>query len=395
MPRLLWSLLLVPWTALTGAIEVLAINFALRVLIVAQEGRDPGYGVALVVHWKTMALLLLIGIAWYAWTWLGRRGEALGIRRWARVSAGSIGALLALAFILRLAWVPPDPAVGPDRWGFHRGMPPNAVHRFDPGSGEIPLVEVATNANSFRDDEWPLPAPDDGTHRVILAGDSTVLGMSLATKAEVLDTALEDRLNAAGKARWDVWNVGKVPAALWYFSEAILRIAPDAKARQAVIFLNCNYDVTLEDPQAVLADRPIWFHRLLDRNGVFSDLVRANAIRWPFDFGSSNRFNLAAFERLLQYVAASGLLLTVVEGSGRCPFMDPYRERANVAFLSVGPVAASCDPAKTACGLFLDPALGFRETGHLTPRGVTTVADALAPLLLSRTTEPTVGQTPR
>jgi len=374
------------WAVLVGAITVLAVNLALRVAATSAD-RVPGLRMPLVVSWKTVLLLLLLVVAVVAWGPAVRLCERIGLGR--RRMAGAAAAVAAVV-VASLGALVGGGAVGAspafDRWGFHHGVPAGQRLEFDPYNGETPLVEVVTNTSAFRDDEWTIPAPDDGVRRVLVVGDSTVFGLSLRRKADLLDTRLEERLAAAGVGRWDVWNVGKAPSGLWYFSEAIRRIAPDARASDAIMFLHCANDVDFVDIQAALADRPSWFHVLADHAGLFSDLLRVGPRAWPFEVRGSpeaERVNLAAFERLLASAARTGLRVIVFEADRRCPALDPYRGRPGVVFTDLLPSGAACDESSGACGLYIDPSLGYARTGHLTAKGSAAVAERLAEILLS------------
>lgn len=377
------------WCVLVAAIGQLGLNVALR-WWASRDGFLPGYSLALLLSWKTILLVFLLVLAFAFFFRALRRARLPGLRR------GQVaGVLCGLALLTLLSGAGFHLAYGVwgeewggrNRWGFWRVYPPSTTTRDNPRNGEVDLVVATTNSHSYRDDEWAIPPPDDGTKRVLLVGDSVVFGLSITHKKDLLDTLLETRLNAGGAGRWDVWNIANPPSSLWYFTEAILRVAPDARPRYAIQYLYCDHDVTFYDEQAALADKPPAFYRLARWTGVDKDLLWMARNPWPYNYEVADNptvlpARLAHFERLLAFCRETDLHLVVWEGNGPCGFFDPYRGRPEVSFLSWREeVGRSCGDDPRFCRFYRDPELGH-PSGHLTPRGNALVADAIAPRLL-------------
>lgn len=72
------------------------------------------------------------------------------------------------------------------------------------------LFRVTTNSFGFRDPPRPKRKPR-GTIRVICLGDYEIFGQGV-DDADTLPRRLEARLNAGGKARYEVWNGGRQSA---------------------------------------------------------------------------------------------------------------------------------------------------------------------------------------
>ena len=375
---------LLAWCGLVLSAGHFAINLALRVWA-ARDGLLPGYRAALLVSWKTTFLAFLLLAAAGLGRLLLRAASRRGLPRASAAGLLAAAGLLSLC-ALAVSSLRSAPAwCGSNRWGFPRVFVPNRTMEFDPKNGEVPLLHLSANSESYRDDEWTFAPPAPGTVRVLLAGDSTVAGLSIPDQADLLDKQLEKRLDAAGRARWEVWNLANAPASLWYFCEAVLRAAPEARARYAVLFVYAEKDIVFLDEQKALADKPAWFYPLALRTGLLQDLLAAAHNPWPRRYeadASVAEAQLAQFERLLEAGAAQGLHVIVWEAAGPYPQFDPYRGRPGVTFLdwrrSVG---LSCGDDPKECRFYRDPAFGY-PSGHLTPKGFALVADALAPVLL-------------
>jgi hypothetical protein len=354
----------------------------------ALDGCAPGHRPAMILTWKTLLLASLL----FLQVLLARRILAAHARRAFSIHRAIgmlavVGALVVSLVITKgylLARASPD--VGwwsANRWGFMRTFPANTDVTMDPHNDEIPSLRMVTNSQSFRDGEWIIPPPDDGTIRVLLAGDSTIMGLSLPEKADTLDARLESRLSTPGSPRWDVWNLANTPASLWYFAEVILRAAPDARPRYAILYVNCSQDVFFLDEQRALADKPSWFYPAARLTGVRDDVLQLSANPWPFSYETSDpevkRFALEPFERLLRYAASHGLHLVVWEAPEACAFLQPYRNHSEVTFLDWKSSGGRlCDRGEEG-GRFC-PGDGY-PSGHLTPAGISHVADVMAPVL--------------
>jgi len=246
-------------------------------------------------------------------------------------------------------------------------------------------MQVTVNAESYRDD-WQLPPREDGTIRVLLVGDSNVFGHGIPDKSGTLDVFLEKALNAAGAARWDVWNVANHPAALWYSTEAIRRIAPDAHPRYAVLYVD-DTDLTFVDEQRALADQPGWFYSLERHVGLYDDLLWMwHHTGWPAEKVQRNSAVVAAgreaFERLLAFADAQGVGLVVWEAVGPLRFFDPYRGRPGLAFVDWrNAIGARCPAQRGVCTWRDDPTFAYPD-GHPLPATNGRIAGAVARALM-------------
>lgn len=385
-----WGLVILAlavWVALVAGLAWLSTNLAVRIWA-AVDGFLPGYRLALVLSSKTFVLAaLLLGFGAFLLR-VPRAAVRRGLER-RRVTGA-----LALAAALTLAWQAASLLSGEEQWvgrnhfGFSRLFPASATREFDPRNGEVPLLTVTTNSHSFRDDEWPIPAPDDGTTRVVLVGDSMVFGLSLPENADLLDKQLERRLNAAGQGRWDVWNVASSPASLGYFAEAVIRVAREAHPRYAIIVFDCGSDFAFSDEQLAQADKPGWFYPLARWAELLPDLLWTSKNPWPFDEEDHVapdvlRTRLDQFERLLADATANGYHVVVWAVDVPCPRLAPFRGRPEVSFLDWrAEVGLSCGADPDRCPFYLDPTLGH-PSKHMTPLGTRHVAAALAPKLLA------------
>lgn len=376
---------LLVWCALAAGIGHFGTNLVLRSMAAA-DGFQPGYEGALFVSWKTGVLLALSIVAPAFARRLLRGAPALGLRRpvaallLASLGAVSVAGVVALDYCGSLSWA------GMNRWGFWRVWPPGIETRFDPHNGEVDAIEAAFNAESYRDDEWTIPAPDDGTTRVVLVGDSVVASLSIERTVDQLDKQLERRLNEGALGSWDVWNVANAPASLWYFCEAIQRVAPDARARYAVQVVYCPVDLTFHDEQIALADKPPWFPRLARGVGLSDDLLWMAHNPWPYEYRPGDpaleAAHRARFERLLGFVREQDMHLVVWQATTPCAILAPFRGRPEVTFLSWQEhVGLACGDQPEHCNFYLDPRFGH-PSGHLTPLGMSHLADVLAPTLL-------------
>ena len=375
--------------ALVGVLAAVAAPFGINVFLrvwAAMDGAAPGYGLAFLSSWKVGVLLaLLVLVVVVAWRFVRATPPGLAAR--------GLACLVVIATVVGIGGsvVYRDYDRGPlwagqNRWGFWRVWAAGIETDFESQNGEVEIIEISTNSHAYRDDEWPVPAPDDGTTRVVLVGDSVVWSLSITRKSDQLDTLLEERLAAGGLGSWDVWNVANAPAALWYFDEAIRRIAPDARARYAIQVVYCPNDLSFHDPQLAMSDKPPWFGRLARSVGFDQDMLWMSHNPWPFDYRTDDpdllRLLREDFERLLEFIRQREMHLVVWEATTRCDLFDLYRDRPEVTFLNwKEEVGLSCGDEPWSCDFFLDPKLGH-PSGHLTPLGMRHVADVLAPALL-------------
>lgn len=374
------------WVALVLGLVYLAGNLALRTWA-AFDGFLPGYRLALVLSSKTL-LLPAVLLAFMAYLlWIPRLSVRLGVPR-RRVTLALVGsAVLALVWNALPLLGGEEAWVGKNRFGFARIWPASETRTFDPQNGEAALLTVRTNSESCRDDEWPLPAPADGTIRALLVGDSIVFGLSLPENADLLDRGLEERLNAAGAGRWDVWNIAAAPASMGYFVESITRVAREARPQYAIVFFDCDSDFAFHDEQLALADKPDWFYRLGRALDLLPDLLWTSKNPWPLDEEDHAspevvRARLDQFERLLEDAKTNGYHVVVWQVDVPCPRLAPYHGRPEVSFFDwQAEVGLSCGEDPARCPFYLDPALGH-PSKHLTPLGMRHVAGALAPRLL-------------
>lgn len=129
---------------------------------------------------------------------------------------------------------------------------PELVYELKP-SFEGRMVEwavVRTNSLGMRDREYALAKPP-GVTRIAVVGDSLAFGGDMEVE-QVFSEVLEERLNAAGPGRYEVWNF----AVAGYNSaqeeivlrEKVLRSAPDA-----VLLAYCHNDDSYTDGLGELA----------------------------------------------------------------------------------------------------------------------------------------------
>jgi hypothetical protein len=409
----------------------LALHSVLMVWV-AIDGALPDYRLPLAVSWKTFACLFLLTVAAILARWLARRLAGLGFkRRWTAAllvaaMAAALGPLVQSYFQqlrLREALLSADDSevddlqdahddvvtcLGANHWGWRYFGKPNSEWIFKPNNGEVDLLELSMNSYGYRDDEWVFPKGDDGVFgkgddgvfgkgddgvfskgddgvsRVLLVGDSTVVGLSIRKKADMLDTLIEANLKESSDQRWDVWNISAAPASIRYFAEAVMRAAPDARASHVVVYVNCRGDIFFLDEQLAMADKPSWFYSLASISGVWKQILKVAANPWLADLKDLektarwNRPHLAAFERLLAYAAEASMHVVVWEAFGPCTFFEPYRELEHVTFVDYR-YTSQPEPRP----LYEDPALGFSFTGHLTPKGMALVAEVLAKALVA------------
>jgi len=379
--RLAAAGLLIVWACLVALTAHLATNTLLRAWA-ALDGCLPGFRLQLLLTWKTFAALFLAVACALLVRALVRRLARPGVegRRGAMALAGAtlvgLGLLATSYIVLPASWV------GRNRWGFSRVFPASTSISFRGMTGEVALLDIETNEDSYRDESWLLPAPEDGVERVILVGDSTVFGHSITSKADQLDTLLEKRLSAAGAKRWEVWNVAAAPSSLRYFTEVVKRAAPDASARYAILFVHCSHDVYFLDEQLAMADKPAWFYPVARATSVWEDILQVAANPWPRvkgrePYSKIRRALASTFEGLVAYASAKELHVVVWEAAGPCELFDAFRDSPHVTFRDHR--HTSLQPR---ISLYEDPALGYPMTGHLTPRGMAVVADTLSAALL-------------
>ncbi len=378
--RLRGVLVLLAWACLAALTGFLALNTLLR-LWCALDGCVPGFRLPLVLTWKTFAFLFLVNVVAILFRPIERRlaGIGMGGRRRSLALAGAT--LSGLGLLALFVFVLPSDGLGSNRWGYRRLFPKNQQISFDPKNGEVPRVYVGTNEDSYRDDPWIVPAPDDGVERAVLVGDSTVVGLSIPDKVDQLDTLLEQRLSVSGETAWEVWNVASAPASLRYFAEVIPRVAPDAGAGYAILFVSCHHDVYFLDEQLALGDKPAWFYPAAHAVAVEVDIRRVSSKPWPPYLDEASNIDIRAahvraFRDLVAYAARNEMYLVVWEAEGPCDFFDAFRDEASVTFRN-----HSHTGRRSAGSLYEDATLGYRFTGHLTPRGMALVADTLAPAL--------------
>jgi hypothetical protein len=376
---------LLVWVALVYGFIWLAGNLAVRVWA-AFDGFLPGYRWALILSSKTLIFAaVLIALVVFLLR-VPRAARRRGFSR--REIAAALVGVVVLTLGVQALQIAMDGTAwwGRNRYGFWRVWPASHVMRFDPRNGEIPYLWARTNAQSFRDDEWTIPAPDDGTVRALLVGDSTTYGLSLPENSDLLDQQLEQRLNAAGAERWDVWNIATAPASMAYYAAVIPRVARDARPRYAILFIDCECDFTFHDEQLALADKPDWFYPLARAWGLFKDLMWTSKNPWPYDYddhaGSGViATRVAEFERLLGDARAHDYHVVVWSDTVPCRHLTAFEGRPEVSFFSWrDQVGLSCGDPET-CRFYQDPSLGH-PSKHLTPLGMSHVAEGLAPELL-------------
>ena len=386
-PRLV--ALFVVWAVLASCLTAYLLNFLCRVWVAGTGFLSGFHFLSILVTWKTMVLVIFLIFAWIVFVALRRLADRTGMRRGRRV--GLFWGLAVVVFVMTTMWSlrPEDrhgAFPGGNHWGFWRPFAANLVDDFRPTNGEVDVLYIETNSESYRDDQWEIPAPDDGTIRALLVGDSVVFGFSLSTKRDLLDTMLEERLNAAGSERWDIWNIANAPASLWYFCESIMRIAPDARPRYAIMVFYGSNDLTAWDEQMALSDKPDWFHTLARNIEMHQDLLLMSSNPWPFQAELKDADAYAElfghFERLLDFVADKGIHLIVWDATGPSKEFDPYRGREGVSFLSWREIVGEgCGGREGDCRFYEDPELGH-PSGHLTPKGNGRVADIIAAKIL-------------
>jgi len=377
---------MLPWCAAAcllaaGTLHFLA-NLALRIWA-AQDGCIPDYRWALHLSWKTPFLLALIVVdALFVSRFVPAarsagmaRGRAIALLT--GVAATMVVAYGALNYATTLTWW------GKNRWGFARAFPSGEIEkRSDMRNDEVEYIRLTTNVDSFRDDRWQVPAPQDGVNRVLLTGDSTIYGLSITETRDKLDAQIERRLRAANAGKWDVWNIATAPASLWYFSESIRRIAPAARPRYAVVYFHCDCDFCFMDAQAALADKPDWFYAAVRVTGLYNDLIRAESAPWPFSRLMRDppvlAAGIASLTRLLDFAKAHDFHVIVFDAIGPCRDLDSLRDRPEVSFLTWrADVGLPCGKGDTKdCRFYDNPEYGFRS-GHLTAKAMGHVADAI------------------
>lgn len=372
------------WYVLVQLSVGLTLNVVARILAAA-SGFIGLYGLALVLNWKTLVWLLVLVVAGLFAVATSRRAEAIGFagRTWRALLVGI--ALLVVAW--RLVTVFSSDGRGPNRWGFVRTFEPGR-YTLDKRASDFPPMDLRINSHSYRDDEWEIPPKDDGTIRVLVVGDSQVFGYGLASNAETIDSQTETRLDAAGTARWDLWNIANPPASIWYYSEAVMRIAEVARPRYAILSI-FPFDVTFVDEQKCLADKSPWFYALEYEARLLEELLwmRHNLFfpknEDPLDVSDGAvAFQREAFERLLAYGERTGLHIVVWEPVMKFPFFDSYRARPGVTFVDwTPPRPLACKQGWTNCTWQDDLSFAY-DDGHPLAGTNALFADTLAAALL-------------
>jgi hypothetical protein len=373
------------WTTLCWFLTELLANVALRV-VAAQDGLVEGYRSALLLSWRTAAagLLLLVAIVFAVAVIRGARVRRLP--RWP----------FALGLVVLLALATGLGPVGQvyfqeslprqqNRWGFCPIFAPGSTQRLDLGWEGFPPMEVRVNDEGYRDDDWTIPAPEDGTRRVVLVGDSHVWGHGIPDASGLLDRHLEQALKREGGAPWDVWNVALAPAAFWYYAAAIERAVPAARARYAVASIYPT-DVSFLDEQRAMADKGDFFCSLAYQFGLMSDLLwMVHHVTFPKgnDFASDpavQEANRAWFEQLVAFVERSGITLVIWQPMGAVELLKPWHGRPGLVFLDWRS-AFGTHCTEMECNWQEDPTLAYPD-GHPLASTNARVAEVIARTIL-------------
>lgn len=367
------------WTVIAWSLVDQGLRTALRV-IAAYDGIVGGYRSALLLSWRTMAFGLLLVVAILFVLVVLRLARSRGIPRWAVALA--LVAFLGVGGLLNAAR-PFAERPAANRWGFCPIFAPGETSLVELGWEGFPPMKVTPNRDGYRDDDWPIPPPQDGTNRVVLVGDSHVWGHGVPDSSGLLDKYLEQELNAAGAGRHDVWNVALAPASLWYYAAAIQRVAPVAGARYAVAVVYPD-DVCFVDEQRAMADKGSTFCRLAAEFDLIVDLLwMFHHVSAPQDYATDPRVqeaNRAWFEQLVAFSEAQGLTLIVWQPVGAVELLKPYHGRPGLVFLEWQ------EEFRTPCGMQGcdrrgDPAFTYPD-GHPLPSTNAMVARVIARTIL-------------
>jgi hypothetical protein len=390
--------LFVAWTVAAGFALRGAFGLGLRTWA-AFDGLLPGCRGPLVWTWETALLAALLVALLLGGRIAARVARAGGSsRRRVRWTFALCALVAVVGFGGWTGWLQAHgrAELGANRWGFAQSFPPGQTTRFDPHNGEVPYVVMQTNRFGYRDGDWPLAPPGEGEARALLVGDSTMLGLSIQEGHDLLDAVLERELGARTGLRWDVWNLGAAPASLRYFVEVLLRVLPDSGARVAVLFLHVDHDVVRIDEQLALADKPAWFHVLRHSVGLSNALLQVSSNPGPFTcvYGRDDALVAtmqADLERLLTWTGAHDVHVVVfspwdARGAGDqqlAGFFAPFEGRPGFTLLGERDLPRVCGAGADPCRLYDDASLGFPFTGHLTPRGMRVVGQAIADAIVA------------
>ncbi len=195
------------------------------------------YPVSREIALKALAALLLAELAWRVAGARRRREAALLWRPVTKLGALAWRYALAVAVLGALLL-----------WGEHRfghalnrhglashdpGASYLADFRDDPAKDGYPVYTCRYNSLGYRDREPPPPRP--GARRVLLVGDSYVLGDGIPTFEQTITAALQRKLDAAAPGAWQVMNAAMEGNGLYGYLRTVETLAPVLKPDVVVV----------------------------------------------------------------------------------------------------------------------------------------------------------------
>ena len=367
--------------ALSAVAALLATNLLVKSIVVVL--RLPlGYGLRLtVLHWRFPLLVaLVIGLL----VLRGRLGRTLARRSF------DVGVAAALLTALSLAVLAAGPyAPVRNRWSFFLRTPPGGSRLLPSRVASMPDELIEVNSLGFRDRERSL-RPPPRTRRVLLVGESFVVGSGIANPKGMLHTQLEFALDASGDDDWEVVNVAQRPAALWYYTRALIALVPDMEPEVVVMSYLSWYDLEWWETQRVSYGLPPFLVGLCDSFEVTNDML-VFAKRLTESYQEQGRADpsvvadlRASLEELLRVLERRRIPLVVwlpYESDG---MFEPYAHHPLLSLLGweavpyLSPREAGDLGAAPVPRWQEDPALHFVGDGHPTPAANRMFARAIA-----------------
>ena len=268
---------------------------------------------------KALAALMICEVAWRALGALRQRSAAPLWRPTGSLRAmiwRYVAAVVVLATLLLQG--EHSFAVSLNRYGLASHDPDAsylADFSNDPTKDAYPVYTCRYNSLGYRDREPPPVQP--GKRRVLLVGDSYVLGDGIATFEQTITATLQRALDAAEPGAWEVMNAAMEGNGLYGYVRTVEALIPALAADVVVVgYLGDSDDVPFDVQRLVDLTPTNALLRLLVVNLRARQYVHESSMRMIWQVGSIARMD-AYFDSLLADLARicsrQGARLVIVE----------------------------------------------------------------------------------